>query len=329
MVGDTNIHEIDFFTTLQTQNYLWAYGCGGGWYQGASGIGSSADFAADTVNAVFTMLFGSYFGDWDSQDNFMRASLASEGKILSTCWSGRPHWYFHHMALGENIGYAAKLIQNNTATYFANYAGHWVHIALLGDPTIKLNIVAPPSALVLTPGVSGVTLSWTPSPDTVKGYYIYRSTDEFGIYEKITANIISATSYLDAFPLNGTSFYMVRAVMLQQTPSGSYYNLSEGISDSVYINATAITEIQNQAFNAFVYPNPSNGSINIRVLNSPNKTEIVIYDLFGRIIIKKNIENSSSDFIFPMQLFNLTNGVYVAEIKTDNASVMRRFEIIR
>ena len=329
MVGDTNIHEIDFFTTLQTQNYLWAYGCGGGWYQGASGVGSSADFAADTVNAVFTMLFGSYFGDWDSQDNFMRASLASSGKVLSTCWSGRPHWYFHHMALGENIGYAAKLVQNNSSTYFTKYCNRYIHIALLGDPTIKLNIVAPPSALVLTPSVSGVTLGWAPSPDTIAGYYIYRSYDEFGIYERITPNIVCATSYLDVYPLNGTSFYMVRAVKLQQTPSGSYYNLSEGISDSVYINATATTEIQNQALNAFVYPNPSNGSINIRILNSPNKIEINIYDLFGRIITKKKTENSSSDFIFPMQLFDLSNGVYVAEIKTDNASVMRRFEIIR
>lgn len=328
-VGDTNIHEIDFFTTLQVQNYLWAYGCGGGWYQGASGVGSSADFAADTVKSVFTMLFGSYFGDWDSQNNFLRSSLASKGNILSTCWSGRPHWYFHHMAMGENLGYAAKLVQNNTSTYVANYAAHWVHIALLGDPSLKMNIVGPPSILLLTPDVSGVILNWTASTDSVKGYYIYRSYDEFGKYERISPNIVNATTYLDGNPLNGTSFYMVRAVKLEQTPSGSYYNLSEGISDSIYINATAISQITKDELKAYIYPNPSDGQINISILNSRDKTEIIIYDLFGRIMAKKNIENSSSDFILPLLLNNLTNGVYVAVIKTDNAAVVRRFEIIR
>jgi hypothetical protein len=53
-------------------------------------------------NLFFTMLFGSYFGDWDSQDNFLRAPLA-QGLTLtnagveaalgvSSNGHGRNHW---------------------------------------------------------------------------------------------------------------------------------------------------------------------------------------------------------------------------------------------
>ena len=56
--------------------------------------------AVDSLQSVFTFLFGSYFGDWDSPDNFLRAALAS-GTILSNAWSGRPLWSMHYMAMGD------------------------------------------------------------------------------------------------------------------------------------------------------------------------------------------------------------------------------------
>ncbi|MEO5905598.1 MAG: fibronectin type III domain-containing protein, partial [Saprospiraceae bacterium] len=91
LVGNNNIVTADYFTSMQDSSYLWSYGCGGGWYQGAGGVGTTGQFANSSLETVFTMLFGSYFGDWDTPDNFLRAPLA-QGKTLTNVWSGRPHW---------------------------------------------------------------------------------------------------------------------------------------------------------------------------------------------------------------------------------------------
>src|SRR5690606_147611 len=101
-----------YFPTVGSSGYLWSYGTGGGGYYTCNGVGGSDDFANVEVQTVFTMFLGSYFGDWDNESNFLRAPLGS-GKALTTSWAGRPHWFYHHMALGEPIGYSTTLSQNN------------------------------------------------------------------------------------------------------------------------------------------------------------------------------------------------------------------------
>ena len=236
LVGPGNVIAADYFATMTGNSYLWSYGCGGGWYQGASGIGSTADFANSDLQGVFTMLFGSYFGDWDTQDNFLRAPLA-QGKTLTNAWSGRPHWQFHHMALGENIGYDVRVSQNNSSLYFANYGARFVHIALMGDPTLRNDIVAPVSGVLATTVGTSATITWTASTDTVLGYNIYMKNDTMTDFIRLNQNPVTETSYTDTCLLYpGIYTYMVRALILQDSPSGTYYNLSQGISDTAWNN---------------------------------------------------------------------------------------------
>ena len=42
--------------------------------------GTTTDLVAQTSKAVFTMFFGSWLGDWDSEDNIMRGVLAQPAK---------------------------------------------------------------------------------------------------------------------------------------------------------------------------------------------------------------------------------------------------------
>ncbi len=87
LVGFDSVRTGQYETDLQDENgYLWSYGNGGGTYTGASGIGNTFDFVIKTYRTVFTQLFGSYFGDWDNQDNFLRSSLASGGHTLTAVW---------------------------------------------------------------------------------------------------------------------------------------------------------------------------------------------------------------------------------------------------
>ena len=82
--------------------YLWSYGSGGGTFTSCDGVAGSDDFALNNVKTVFTGFIGSYFGDWNIESSFLRAPLGS-GYCLTVIWDGRPHWWLHHMALGETM----------------------------------------------------------------------------------------------------------------------------------------------------------------------------------------------------------------------------------
>lgn len=241
LVGPSNVTVADYFTTMTGNSYQWSYGCGGGSYTSASGIGSTSDFANSDLQGVFTMLFGSYFGDWDISNNFLKAALC-QGKTLTNAWAGRPNWMFHHMALGETIGYSTKLTQNNTTLYFGSPYGpnqgmvNSIHISLMGDPTLRNDIVAPVSNVVATKVGNDCHISWTASTETnLIGYNIYMKNDSNSTYVKINSSPIVGTTYTDNCLLYpGIYKYMVRALKLETTPSGSYYNMSEGIADTAY-----------------------------------------------------------------------------------------------
>ena len=226
MFPPTAITRDDYFTATRAGSYLWAYGDGGGTYSSAQGVGTTSNFAAYESKAVFNILFGSYFGDWDSQNNFLRAPLASNGWGLSASWGARQRWYYHHTALGENLGYSALMTMSRSC--YQNNSGPtdiFASLALMGDPTLRIHPVAPASNLVL----SGATLSWNASPENLLGYCIYRKNNSTGVYERIATTSNNTTTYTDNLPDIGINYYMVRALRLEVSNSGSYKNLSQGI----------------------------------------------------------------------------------------------------
>ena len=219
-----------FVSHLSSRSALFAWAGGGGSFYSEGGVAFSDDYAANDIKAVFQLHLGSYFGDWDNESAYLRAPLGGTTATLATAWSGRPEWFLHHMALGETIGYGARKTQNNGGIYSPTYTGtRGVHISLLGDPTLRLHPVIPPSNLVGAQVGSTVTLTWAPSTDSaIQGYYVYRSTAANGPFERVTANLLTAPTFVDAASPAG-AVYMVRAVKLETSGSGTYYNASQGI----------------------------------------------------------------------------------------------------
>ena len=246
-VGAGNVAALDWFTTLNTQAYQWAFGCGGGSYSQAGGVGTTADFASTPSLAVFNVLFGSYFGDWDNQNNFLRAPLAGTASSLglASVWAGRPHWAFHAMAMGETIGYATRATQNNENTtdegYESGFGAQLNHIALLGDPTLRLYPVTPPASITTAPAAQAVSLSWSTSPDAaIAGYLVSRATGSGGPFVSLHAGLVGGTSFVDRnVPPGTTCTYHVRAVKLEVSPSGSFFNSSQGAFSSA-VTAPAV-----------------------------------------------------------------------------------------
>jgi len=239
MFSPDNVQEKDYFSTMSVESYLWSHGNGPGFYNSVRDVGESFDYATNDVKSVFTMLFGSYLGDWDSKNNIMRSSLAS-GSILTCAWSGLPQWQFHQMALGETIGYCAK----NTANAFEYDTANnskMIHVALLGDPTLRMHTISPPTSLEVVKN-GQIDLTWAPSSENVLGYHVYSRINETGEFQRQTSTIISGTSFNTTNTEAGLYTYMVRAVALEETPSGSYYNLSQGVFASIQLDENGESE---------------------------------------------------------------------------------------
>lgn len=243
VVGLENVVEDDFMPSLETESYIWAYGCNSGSPVGAHQVAYSSVFAARRHNAIFVGLLGSWFGDWDVQRNLMRSAIASEPSILACVWNGRPFWHFHHMALGSTIGYAAKLAQNNGGLYesSAKWGYRGVHVALMGDPTLKMRVVAPPLRLKTKfveselDTADKVELTWLAPEDDILGYRVYRAESVDSAFVRISGELVESENFVDKAPLPGENVYMVRALKLEQARSGSFYNLSQGVFRRVFV----------------------------------------------------------------------------------------------
>jgi hypothetical protein len=156
--GDTPVED-RFISRLGKTDFLWAYGCGSGGDFALNPLGThgefnglwSQDFIEQKAKATFYQFFGSWFADWSKPDNLMRSALTAPDYGLAASWSGRPHHFFHHMGIGETIGYGIRVSQNNSGLLYRNQVQRQlrgVHIALLGDPTLRVNVLAPPSEVV-------------------------------------------------------------------------------------------------------------------------------------------------------------------------------------
>ncbi len=312
MFGPENIRTTDFLQTLKDSSFLMAYGCGAGSYRSCNGIGTTDDLVVGN-GAVFNFLFGSYFGDWDVENSFLRAPLASDKLGLTNAWSGRPLWQMHPMALGRNIGEVCMLSQNNTdqnKDYLGMNFRNTVHIALMGDPTLRLHVVEPPSNLILSPMDNGkqVKLEWTASADPeVIGYHVYRGKKADSTFNLIINQPVINTSYVDATPYDENSYYMVRAVRLQKSASGSYYNLSQGIHayiDGIEGGSVSTPEIAMPAFN--MYPNPAQESLHI--FTTKGGELLKLYDMSGKLLMEKG---SAENALVHLQIGHLAEGVYL------------------
>ncbi|MCL2317843.1 MAG: bacterial Ig-like domain-containing protein, partial [Methanomassiliicoccaceae archaeon] len=232
---------------MTANSYTWGYFGGGGSYTSTQAVGDTltTSYISNNPNdfrVIFGQSFGSYFGEWDSQNNLLRAFLATPDYGLTNVWGGRPNWIFHHMAMGETIGYSAMITQNNMIYTPLGDVPRGIHVGLMGDPTLHMFPVKPAKNLLATGVQGGTQLKWTASSETgVTEYYIYGAMNKDGPYTRLA--VVQGTSWNDP----GVSpYYMVRASKLTTTGSGSYYNLSQGVTAErslppVILNSISVT----------------------------------------------------------------------------------------
>jgi hypothetical protein len=249
MFGISKVKDLQYRQTLSNQSYMWSYGCGGGGPESASDISSTTNFTTDSLQTAFTMIFGSYFGDWDYPNDFLRGAIASRTCLIST-WGNRPVWFLHHMALGEHIGYSALVTMTNLGLHTPRYYGNMIHAALMGDPTLRMHMFRPVENLTASQAGLHVQLAWQ-DPVSALGYYVYKKTPADTAYQLLNQVPLTTTMYLDSCAGTGLNAYMVRSVELRTSASGTYYNLSTGVFASIQSDPAPFAAAAN--FNPLVY----------------------------------------------------------------------------
>jgi len=322
IVGKNNITSTgNYFDSTKRNTYLISDVMGGGSFTTCGGVGSSSQFK-DSILSVFNIQFGSYFGDWNTTDNFLRSCLASKGLTLTNVWAHRPHWYFHQMAMGLQVGHSVITSQNNltdfnlTSGYIGSFSGTYldrrISMNLLGDPSLRLHYLEMPSNLNATKvnGNSDVTLTWTASNEPgILGYNIYRTNKKGNVYYAINTTPVTALTYTDTDPYQGTNYYVVKAVKMETGNCGTYMNSSLGVMVEVAnVNGTNtyIPEISVKQLS--IYPNPSNDVLHIE---GDANADITIYDINGKVVFSAH----SIEGIETIQVNEWSKGLYIVTYK--------------
>lgn len=346
--GVLGVNKVDTFSIreiLRQKNYLFAYGCGPGKYTSCYDIISTEELAQNGgLGVAFSFLFGSWFGDWDNENNLMRAMLASNPPALTCAWAARPYWFIHNLNIDEPIGYSSLLTQNNESfgTYVSNsLRGHrGIHIALLGDPTLRIYPLAPVKNLTADFYIqeesekAEVKLTWEKSDTKVLGYNVYRAQNMEDKFVKLNNLPIENCEFVDENILLDSAIYQVRAVSKEYNFSASYFTQSTGKFVKV---KTVPSANKSKVLSAYVFPNPAKDYFSIIVHGIANKPiTIRLFSLLGEdygkiyeetmlsqdLIIKFNVNS-----LFPYKNLNLASGLYYMKLSQDGEEINSMFII--
>lgn len=317
LVPRDSVYPGDFFTLTGSATWLLAYGCGGGSFTSCGGVGSTSDFVTKTVSAVLVPLFGSYFGDFDSDNNLLRAAIAAEGLTLATLWSGRPNAFMHTLGMGETFGEMAKLTQENSWLYQApGYGANGVHTALMGDPTLTLYPCASPSSLNLARlSANLVRISWQLSPDTaVQGYSVERADSLAGAWALLTSPLSVGATFDDAAAPARSVVYRVRAQKLKTTPSGSFWQASVGIMDSIGTANLVTAALVPSNPLLTVLTQPFGRTLTLGLNLPQGKSSLCIADVRGRVVWKADFRAGERGSVVNIDTGRWARGLYFASL---------------
>lgn len=350
--GGENVSKQDFLAMLKDENYMWVYGTGPGSYKSAGQIATTSDYAANEVKGLFSMLFGSYFGDWDVADNLLRAPLANDYPALTNAWAARPQWFMHHLTSGHSMGYVTKLTQNNNpgTGYLSNvlylppqypngvhYSTGYreIHVALMGDPTLRLEMgfVHSPENVAGTVIKNGAEITWEVPPiDGIYHFNIYRRTENDPVFRKINEQPISDNFFTDNEGFEGSVEYLIKTAQLHYSNTASIFKESRGVLLEL-LNTNVESNISN---NISVVPNPAIEFCDIKVeTTNDNEFRIEIYDLGGNLIYDfGNRYLASGLHSFRWNLNNINNysvvtGTYIFKLISNDEVKVAKINVVK
>lgn len=241
LYGRDNIVEKRVREELVKNSYKMVYANAPGWFDNLYDAIYAIDIAKTGYKAIHNILFGSFNLDWDSENNLLRSVIASKPMALTAVWGTRPFWTYYKLGLGETFGQVLVSTQNNKLEYgypSSSYNGG-VHIALMGDPTLRLvneNILKSIEVNIDNNKIVGITTKVIDStyiygyqlllPNKSAEYEIVK-TEYFNVPKQIEFNI--NTKDIDNSENYDMTGAIVRPIVLVKNNSGRFYFLGNGL----------------------------------------------------------------------------------------------------
>ena len=202
--------------------------------------------------AVFWTGMQSHWGYW-SYNNSMVTDLAANSFTLDYTWDiFGTRYIYHRMGMGLDAGDMMKQSINNQGWTNGPYTYHYdqeyigesncqLFMDQMGDPALRFFMFAPPTGLSIVSTAGSPVLTWTASTEpTVTGYHVYRAPYANGQFTRLTTTPVPATgplTFTDTTATTGSYVYMVRAIRLESTGGGTFYNASLGTTQSFNVGA--------------------------------------------------------------------------------------------
>jgi hypothetical protein len=180
-----------------------------------------ADPAIEPAVGFYT-LHGSYFCEWNIDDNFMRSVLATPNYGYAAVWNRGNSLLFERLGVGETLGEGFLRMQNE------GWVKPQLTLGLLGDPSLRLRTAAPPLNPKAETRSGDVVLTWKSPAAGAAGFFVYRSTSALaGPFKRLGTVPGGESRFTDTNAPAGNKLYQIRSASLEVTGSGSYTNLSQ------------------------------------------------------------------------------------------------------
>ncbi len=241
-VFDAGRFDDDLF--LATTNHLWGIHGDYGYFtafgnnQGLGRVHTSVKIGKETADNVprgmFQLHFGSWFGEWFHGDTDpMRVVLGMTNSVMTSTWLNvwqGTVWRPDRFHLGAHYGTALQ------DTFAANAQTSCRTTAILGDPMLREHPLAPVDSLAAAKSSANIVLSWPSQSAATDGYRIYRATStNSASWSRMIDLGSGSVGWTNVAPGNGTYAYLIKAMSLKTTTSGSYTNMSIGTFSSTEV----------------------------------------------------------------------------------------------
>jgi len=237
------VENVDPFRAGRARRYLLASVAGYGGYAHVGGAPegrwTTADLAQPRLAPQVAIHFidGSYLGDFNLvsrpvRNTFIRALLAQPNSGLVAIWDriNQSSVSLQALGLGDPLGPAWWSHPSNTD--LSNGSGYLignVHLALLGDPTLRFPVLPPVQNLQANAAGNRVTLRWAATLNPDVRYTVYRTKDPATeAFVPLTVTPVQESEIVDLHPPPGGAVYLVRPTQLTRTGCGTFHDLGPG-----------------------------------------------------------------------------------------------------
>jgi hypothetical protein len=168
-----------------------------------------------------------------------------------------------------------------------------------------------------------VRLYWSTEIEINNDYFIVQRSEDGLNFTEVArvdgaGNSTNTLSYeaFDTKPLNGVVYYR-----LKQIDCDGKYSYSPNI---------AVTAVQTSAEDMTVFPNPSNGIVNIQFATQARDISIVVYDMNGRITHNFAFLNTEQVFSQKLDLTNnVVPGQYFIRLIADGQETVKKVTLVQ